>query len=138
MKVGVIRNPVSGGGLARARWRDLETHLGIQFADIDIHDTLEPGHASAIAKNMAEKGFHLVIAIGGDGTMPIRVAIVDGDTTTYTDLQPFEISLNPGETTGQFLYTKADVPQPAGMTDLAQIFIGFDEGPAKPAKKKKK
>jgi hypothetical protein len=70
-------------------------------------------------------------------TMPIRVAIVDGAATTYTDLQPFQISLNPGETTGQFLYTKADVPLPAGSTDLAQIFIGFDEGPVKPAKKKK-
>ena len=70
-------------------------------------------------------------------TMPIRVAIVDQDATTYTDLQPFQISLNPGETTGQFVYTKTAVPLPANTSDLAQVFIGFDEGPVKGSKKKK-
>lgn len=73
---------------------------------------------------------------GAGITMPIRVAIVDGNATTYTDLQPFQIALNPGEITGQFVYTKTAVPLPANTTDLAQIFIGFDEGPVKGSKKK--
>ena len=73
---------------------------------------------------------------GAGISMPIRVAIVDGDATTYTDLEPFQLALNPGEVTGQFVYTKTAVPLPANTTDLAQIFIGFDEGPVKQQKKK--
>lgn len=69
-------------------------------------------------------------------TMPIRVAIVDGNATIFTELEPFQIALNPGDVTGQFVYTKTAVPLPANTTDVAQIFIGFDEGPVKQQKKK--
>jgi len=69
MKVGVIRNPVSGGGRMRARWQELENRLRLRFPDIVFHDTLKPGHASELAHALAGSGCQLVIAIGGDGTM---------------------------------------------------------------------
>ena len=69
MKVGVIHNPASGGGRAGAHWQDLENQLRVQFRDIEFKDTSKPGHASDLARQMAEAEYQLVITVGGDGTM---------------------------------------------------------------------
>ena len=69
MKVGVIRNPVSGGGRIKARWTELESQLRIRFPNADFYDTSRPGHASELAYSLAQRGYQLVVAIGGDGTM---------------------------------------------------------------------
>lgn len=76
---------------------------------------------------------------GGPGTvtMPIRVAVVDGDTTIYSELTQFQQQVTAEQPSAQFIFTKADVTVPTNITDLAQVFIGFDEGPVKAPKKKK-
>ena len=65
----------------------------------------------------------------GTFTLPIRVAVIDGDKTVYSQLVKTQATLNPGETAGQFLFQKDDVLLPPGTGDLARVFMGFDEGP---------
>lgn len=79
---------------------------------------------------------HVRVVLGPAGkpgsafTLPIRVAATDGDQTLYSELTPFQVQLAPGQSTGQYVFTKENVilndPNPAG---LARLFAGIDEGP---------
>ncbi len=65
----VIVNPTAGAGRAAKEWRQISRWLknvGLSFE----HDITEsPGHATELAKSAAEKGYELVVSVGGDGTI---------------------------------------------------------------------
>ena len=65
----VIVNPVAGAGRAAHEWRHIHSwlkHNGISFE----HDLTEsPGHATELAKSAAERGYEMVVSVGGDGTI---------------------------------------------------------------------
>ncbi|MBX9457712.1 MAG: hypothetical protein KL863_17750 [Rhizobium sp.] len=67
---------------------------------------------------------------GKDGTytLPIRVAATDGDSTLYSELEKFQVTIPPGQGSAQFIYTKDNVvlTTAGGMT---RLFAGIDEGP---------
>jgi hypothetical protein len=67
---------------------------------------------------------------GTSYTLPIRVAATDGDQTLYSELTQFQVSLPPGQSTSQFIFTKENVilndKNPGGLT---RLFAGIDEGP---------
>jgi len=65
---------------------------------------------------------------GAPGTfnLPIRVAATDGDTTLYSELSQFHVSLAQGS--GQFIFTKPDVLL-TSASGLTRMFAGIDEGP---------
>jgi hypothetical protein len=65
----------------------------------------------------------------GSYTLPIRVAVIEGDKPVYSELVKMNAELPAGQPSGQFLFSKTDVAVPAGIGSTAQIFIGFDEGP---------
>jgi YegS/Rv2252/BmrU family lipid kinase len=69
MKVGIVRNPVSGGGKMQSRWHAIESAIHNQFPSCDIVLTGAPGHASVLAHDFAKDGYDLVIAVGGDGSI---------------------------------------------------------------------
>ncbi|MBA3447776.1 MAG: diacylglycerol kinase family lipid kinase [Pseudaminobacter sp.] len=69
MKVGVIMNPVAGGGRQRKAWPQIAAMLAGSFAGYEMRETEEPGDAAALAREFAGEGFDLVIAAGGDGTI---------------------------------------------------------------------
>ena len=65
----VIVNPVAGAGRTGRLWPQImglfKTH-GIRFE----HDITEaPGHAIELARTAAEKGYEMVVSVGGDGTI---------------------------------------------------------------------
>ncbi|MDB5523553.1 MAG: hypothetical protein JWM58_1316 [Rhizobium sp.] len=63
-------------------------------------------------------------------TLPIRVAATDGDATLYSELSQFPVTLAPGQSSGQFLFTKENVVlDPGGPASMARLFAGIDEGP---------
>jgi hypothetical protein len=64
----------------------------------------------------------------GTFTLPIRVAATDGDTTLYSELTQFQVSLAPGQGSGQFLFNKPDVLL-TSASGLTRLFAGIDEGP---------
>lgn len=69
MKVGVVVNPVAGGGRMKRVWPGVEAILRQRFADIDIRTTRAAGDAARLACGLALEGASLVVAVGGDGTI---------------------------------------------------------------------
>lgn len=65
----------------------------------------------------------------GSYTLPIRVAVVDGEKTVFSELVKFQADVPAGASADQFLFTKGGIVIPGGVGSLGRIFLGFDEGP---------
>ena len=65
----IIVNPTAGAGKTRKKWPQIMSLLksiGLRFE----HDLTEaPGHAIELAKSAVEKGYEMVVSVGGDGTI---------------------------------------------------------------------
>lgn len=66
----------------------------------------------------------------GPVTLPIRVAVTDGDKVLYSELTQFPVTLADVAQATQFVFTK-DVAVPGDLGGLVKVHIGFDEGPVK-------
>ena len=69
MKVGVIMNPVAGGGRLKRHWPEIGAALQAAFGDFELRETQAAGDGSTLAMDLAANGCGLVIAAGGDGTL---------------------------------------------------------------------
>ena len=69
MKVGVIMNPVAGGGRLKRHWPEIGAALKAAFGDFELRETQAAGDGSTLAMDLAANGCGLVIAAGGDGTL---------------------------------------------------------------------
>jgi YegS/Rv2252/BmrU family lipid kinase len=69
MKVGVIMNPVAGGGRLRRHWPEIGAALKSAFGDFDLRETQAPGDGVTLTMDLAANGCGLVVAAGGDGTV---------------------------------------------------------------------
>src|SRR5918993_114589 len=67
-KVKIILNPMADMGNAWRIARDLRS-ITEQHGRVDWSGTVYPGHAIDLAKQAGEQGYHMVIAMGGDGTV---------------------------------------------------------------------
>lgn len=68
MKVGLVLNPVAGGGRLKRDWPQVAAALKRHFGDFELRETLGEGDAERLAFELAVDGCDLVIAAGGDGT----------------------------------------------------------------------
>jgi hypothetical protein len=73
-------------------------------------------------------------ASGDPTSLPIRVAIVDGDNVLYSELQNFQVTVVAGQAATQFVFSDPNPLVPTASIKAVQIFVGFDEGPPKPKK----
>ena len=65
----LIVNPAAGAGRTGRKWPQMKgflKNIGLDFED-DL--TQAPGHAIELAKSAAQKGYELVVSVGGDGTL---------------------------------------------------------------------
>lgn len=69
MKVGVILNPVAGGGRLRRHWPEIAAAVKSAFGDFELRETQAAGDGSTLAMDLAANGCELVVAAGGDGTV---------------------------------------------------------------------
>ncbi|MGA2268714.1 MAG: diacylglycerol kinase family protein [Bryobacteraceae bacterium] len=69
MKAAVIVNPHAGAGAARQRWPKVARLIEERLGPVAVHFTEGPGHATPLARQLADAGFDPVIAAGGDGTL---------------------------------------------------------------------
>lgn len=64
-----IVNPVAGGGKARSLVPKIKEYFQLAGVDYEFYETTGPRDAIAAAADGAEKGFDIVVAVGGDGTV---------------------------------------------------------------------
>lgn len=65
----VIVNPYARGGVSRVTWLVISDALKRAGVNFDHVFTEWPGHGVELSKEAVEKGYELVIAVGGDGTV---------------------------------------------------------------------
>src|SRR5574342_362186 len=67
-RIKIILNPMADMGNAWRVARDLRS-ISEEHGGVDWTGTVYPGHAIQLAKQAGSKGYDLVIAMGGDGTV---------------------------------------------------------------------
>ena len=68
-KIAFIINPFSGTGKKEDLSGLIQTGLDESFAKPEVVFTKSRGHATELTKGFVEKGFQIVVAVGGDGTV---------------------------------------------------------------------
>ena len=68
MKIGVVLNPVAGGGRLRRRQSEIEAVLKRHCSELVMRETEQAGDGERLALTLAKQGCDVVIAAGGDGT----------------------------------------------------------------------
>ncbi|WP_188825942.1 hypothetical protein [Brucella endophytica] len=66
----------------------------------------------------------------GTITMPIRVAVMQGDAVLYSKLHKYQVSVTDPTTATQFIFNDKGITFPAPAQRNVQVFVGYDEGPA--------
>jgi diacylglycerol kinase (ATP) len=65
----VIVNPAAGAGKTAKKWPQIMVLLKSLGLDFEYDVTEAPGHAIELAKSAVEKGYELLVSVGGDGTI---------------------------------------------------------------------
>ena len=68
-KIFTIINPVSSNGKTGKRWPAYEQKFKKAKLNLDINETLYPGHAVNLTKTALNDGYKTIMAVGGDGTV---------------------------------------------------------------------
>ena len=64
-----IVNPAAGGGRTRRAWPRLAARLAARGVAFDAVETTGPGSGIGLARRAVQRGWPLVVAVGGDGTL---------------------------------------------------------------------
>ncbi|WP_411033126.1 hypothetical protein [Shinella sp. BYT-45] len=67
----------------------------------------------------------------GTVTVPIRVAVMDGSTSLYSELVQFPVTIPANGGAGQFIFTQDNVAIPGGSGGFTKVYVGFEDGPAR-------
>lgn len=67
----------------------------------------------------------------GSINMPIRVVVTSAGEVVYTKLHQYQVTISDTSSATQFLFKDPAVVIPQPQAGQAQVFVGFDEGPAK-------
>jgi diacylglycerol kinase (ATP) len=65
----VIVNPAAGAGKTAKKWPQIMSLLKSLELDFEHDITEAPGHAIELAKSAVDKGYEIVVSVGGDGTI---------------------------------------------------------------------
>lgn len=68
-KVQAIINPISGVGSKRKIPAMIEDEFNVEKYDLTISFTEYAGHASVLTQEAIDRGTHIILAVGGDGTV---------------------------------------------------------------------
>ena len=68
-KILFIVNPISGTNNKRSIEGEIKKHLRHEAFDYEVKYTEYAGHAAKLTAEAVERGFHIVVAVGGDGTI---------------------------------------------------------------------
>ena len=88
-----------------------------------------------LTMNVAVAGKVVPGPLGAAGTitMPIRIAVVQGNQVLYSQLHQYKVQITDTSAATQFVFNDANVSVPLPSGNTYQAFAGFDEGPPKAA-----
>jgi diacylglycerol kinase (ATP) len=78
----MIVNPASSAGRTARQWPEIAKRAKAHGLDVEVRLTEQRGHATELAREAAERGVPLVLAVGGDGTVSEVANGLVGATTT--------------------------------------------------------
>ncbi len=88
-RIGVILNPTAGSGRALTQLPRIVATLSRLRCPHHVHVTTAPGEATSVARVFADRGYHLVIAVGGDGTVnEVANGLLDDGSNTALGVLP--------------------------------------------------
>ncbi|MDO8643952.1 MAG: diacylglycerol kinase family lipid kinase [bacterium] len=64
-----IVNPCAGNGRTAKLWPKLASRLQLVFGSVPFAITQSRGHATVLAQQALDKGYEMIVAVGGDGTI---------------------------------------------------------------------
>ena len=117
--IAAIVNPRAGSGAAGRRWPHAARLLAERLGPLEARFTEGPGHAAALARELARAGCGLLIVAGGDGTLS---EVVNGILAESSDAR---IGLLPLASGGDFART-------LGLSGLASAMNALVAGEARP------
>ncbi len=97
----VIVNPTAGRGAGARLSTQLGERLRDHGLDVELISTTAPGHATALAREAAERGREAVVVIGGDGTAN---EVLNGLMQTGNDPDGTALGILPIGTGNDFAY----------------------------------
>jgi len=116
----VIVNPLARGGVSRAKWPLVSYWLKKAGLSFDYAFTEHTGHGIKLASEAADKGYELIIAVGGDGTVNEVVnGIVGEDGRGRTTL-----GIISAGTVGDFVHT---LGIPRDVIKACQLFSNYKQ-----------
>lgn len=84
MRAVAIINPSSGGGRTIKVWRHVGESLARRLHGLKILFTEKAGHATELAKKIAQDGYDRLIVVGGDGTLHECInGLIENDKPLY-------------------------------------------------------
>ncbi|MDZ4726341.1 MAG: diacylglycerol kinase family lipid kinase [Leptospira sp.] len=69
MKIKIVLNPVSGGGISLKVWKVVQAELIKKNIEFDFEETTKDKSAKEIVKESLKNKYNWIIGIGGDGTL---------------------------------------------------------------------
>ncbi|MCJ8151435.1 hypothetical protein MNR02_12715 [Shinella sp. H4-D48] len=93
-------------------------------------------NSSQLSITVMVQGRIVVGPAGASGTVnvPIRVSVLDGTNTLYTQLVQYPVTVPADGTAGQFIFKQDNIAVPGGSGGFTKVYVGFEDGPAKKRK----
>ena len=76
-------------------------------------------------------------AVAGSVSLPIRVAVTSGDAVLYSQLTQFPVTVDPASGAATFVFNDPNVSLPKPTDRSYRVFVGFDEGAPKAARRRR-
>lgn len=138
MKVGVIANPIAGGGKGRPRAEALRAALEARGHEVELLVTQAAGDAKRFAEERAGRDYACLVSVGGDGTANEMVNGLGDSLTPWTVLpvgtanvvaRQFRIPARPeqlAEVIGRYRIEEMDLGLAKGQRFLLGAGAGLD------------
>ncbi|HXP63958.1 MAG TPA: diacylglycerol kinase family protein [Steroidobacteraceae bacterium] len=105
----VIVNPSSAAGATGRRWNRIAKFLRLSLGDFQHAFTSAPDEATALSRAALRKGYEMIVAVGGDGTLnEVAAGFFEGATAVAPEAVLGVIAVGTGSDFGRTL----------GQTDL--------------------
>ena len=122
----IIANPKAGHKRGVRAIKELRLLLGAREINYELFETRHPGHATELARRLAEKGARRIIIVGGDGTISEVV-----NATVNTEIELGVISVGTGNDLARSLGLPYNKPEKALEVVLtgepAKVDVGWEQ-----------